>query len=129
MAAPAAKRSDLDLKKFRRLLEAERERITGDLRRLDEQNETGGASGETGELANYDQHQADQGTELFLREQDEAIESGMKSELDRVEAALRHVEDGSYGFCERCGKEIPAERLEVLPSALHCIQCASDVAF
>lgn len=126
-AAPA--RTDLDLEHFRRQLDAERERLLTDLKRLDDQDETGGVSGELGELANYDQHHADQGTELFFREQDEAIESGMNSELDQIESALRKLEQGTYGLCERCGKEIAKERLEALPSALYCIQCASDVAF
>lgn len=127
--AAAGPRTDLDLKGFRKKLEAERERITSELKRLDAQDETGGVTGELGELANYDQHDADQGTELFMREQDEAIENGMQGELDQVESAMRKLENGTYGYCERCGKEIPKERLQVLPSALYCIQCASDVAF
>lgn len=128
-AAPVTPRKDLDMEEFRRRLQAEHDRLTADLKRLDEQDETGGVSGELGELANYDQHQADQGTELFFREQDEAIESSMNGELDQVESALRKIDNGSYGYCERCGTEIKTERLEVLPSAIYCIQCASDVAF
>jgi RNA polymerase-binding transcription factor len=49
-------------------------------------------------------------------------------EADREQAAhsaeLRAK--GAYGLCERCGKEIGAERLEALPSATRCISCQAE---
>jgi DnaK suppressor protein len=44
-------------------------------------------------------------------------------ELRAIDAALRAIEDGSYGTCESCGLEIPAERLRAQPLALRCIVC------
>ena len=41
-----------------------------------------------------------------------------------IDAALARIEDGTYGTCTRCGKEIPVERLEVYPWASLCIDCA-----
>ena len=46
-------------------------------------------------------------------------------ELRDVDAALKRVEDGEYGFCAACGEEIDPRRLEVDPTARHCIQCAA----
>ena len=40
-----------------------------------------------------------------------------------VTAALVRLEDGTYGKCERCGNEIPIERLEALPTARLCVSC------
>jgi DnaK suppressor protein len=40
-----------------------------------------------------------------------------------VESALRRIEEGTYGKCERCGETIPAERLEALPTARLCVSC------
>lgn len=37
--------------------------------------------------------------------------------------ALRRMSEGTYGSCEGCGGEIPAARLEVLPSARYCVPC------
>ena len=71
---------------------------------------------------------ADQATELFLREQDEAILIGLRSQLEQVEAALHKLETDSYGYCDRCGADIGSERLEILPQALYCKTCADDVA-
>lgn len=43
--------------------------------------------------------------------------------LAEIDAALRRLEDGSYGTCERCDEPILAERLEVLPTARLCTRC------
>ena len=45
--------------------------------------------------------------------------------LQQIENALDRIKQDKYGRCIKCGKEIPEERLEVLPYALMCIQCAS----
>ena len=45
--------------------------------------------------------------------------------LQQIDNALDRINQGTYGRCVKCGKEIPQERLEVLPYALMCITCAS----
>ena len=45
--------------------------------------------------------------------------------LQQIENALDRINQDKYGRCIKCGKEIPEERLAVLPYALMCIQCAS----
>jgi RNA polymerase-binding transcription factor DksA len=115
------------MESFRRVLLKERDRLLEELRKLDEQDETGGEAGETGELSHYDQHMADQGTELFLREQDQAIELGFRGSLDQVEKAIHKLDRGSYGYCDRCGDAIPEERLEIFPAAIYCMRCADEL--
>lgn len=44
--------------------------------------------------------------------------------LEEVEAALARIEQGTYGRCEDCGREISRERLAALPFTRYCIQCA-----
>lgn len=46
-------------------------------------------------------------------------------ELSQIDAALRRLEDGSYGECLECGEPIAVKRLELDPSAPLCIDCAS----
>ena len=41
-----------------------------------------------------------------------------------VNRALTKMDLGTYGVCERCGNEIPLERLEALPWAILCVDCA-----
>jgi len=53
-----------------------------------------------------------------------SIEQNTLDLLGKVERALEMVRAGSYGICESCGKSIPLNRLDVLPYATHCIDCA-----
>ncbi|MGI9407307.1 MAG: TraR/DksA family transcriptional regulator [Hyphomicrobiaceae bacterium] len=55
----------------------------------------------------------------------EATERQRAGELLRIEAALARLEDGEYGYCERCGEEIPDKRLEIDPSVATCVDCAA----
>ena len=43
--------------------------------------------------------------------------------LSEIDAALRRLEEGSYGLCESCAEPIPWERLEVLPMSRLCTPC------
>ena len=74
------------------------------------------------ELADYDQHPADEGTETHDQELDETTEMILAAEAENVELALRRLEEGEYGRCIDCGKEIPPERLEAVPEAVRCIE-------
>jgi len=40
-----------------------------------------------------------------------------------IDEALRRIEDGAYGNCHSCGKQISAARLEAVPHARLCIEC------
>jgi DnaK suppressor protein len=44
--------------------------------------------------------------------------------LEDVERAILKLEDGTYGVCDRCGAAIPDERLEAIPWAVLCVNCA-----
>ncbi|MBN9159507.1 MAG: conjugal transfer protein TraR [Myxococcales bacterium 68-20] len=46
--------------------------------------------------------------------------------LDKIEKALRKIEDGSFGICEECGEEISVKRLEARPETNLCIRCKED---
>jgi RNA polymerase-binding transcription factor DksA len=48
-----------------------------------------------------------------------------RSVYDRVNAALERISNGQFGFCERCGGQISAERLDAVPYADFCAPCAA----
>jgi RNA polymerase-binding transcription factor DksA len=54
-----------------------------------------------------------------------ALIAATRQSLEQVTAALRRMAEGTYGLCERCGKAIPSERLEILPHARFCVPCQS----
>ena len=74
------------------------------------------------ELADYDQHPADEGTETHDQELDETREMMLAAEADQVELALQRLAAGDYGTCIDCGKDIPAERLEAIPESVRCVE-------
>ncbi|UCG79095.1 MAG: TraR/DksA C4-type zinc finger protein, partial [Nitrospirota bacterium] len=49
--------------------------------------------------------------------------TAQKETLNKVDEALRKLNEGTYGLCEECGDEISKERLTVLPFAILCIEC------
>jgi len=67
--------------------------------------------------------QADTGTKTFEREQEISLANGMLERVTQVERALERLDEGSYGWCERCGNQIPVERLAAFPSATLCVTC------
>ncbi|WP_342514848.1 TraR/DksA C4-type zinc finger protein [Sporosarcina sp. FSL K6-1522] len=79
-----------------------------------------------GELSMYDNHPGDMGTELFEREKDMALHVHADSELEKVENAIQAMENGLYGICEVCRKDIPFERLEAVPYTTLCIEHATE---
>lgn len=111
-------------------VERARERLLQERDRLQRISEA--LSGEAGEgagserdalseLSLADQHPADVGTEMFEREKDQSILERVAAELADVERALKRADEGTYGICEACGREIAPARLEIRPEARFCI--------
>jgi hypothetical protein len=57
------------------------------------------------------------------REVTGVLKAGARSALREVEAALRRMDEGSYGLCLSCGEPLPIERLEILPQVARCMPC------
>ncbi len=73
-------------------------------------------------------HLADDASELYEQTKNLAIKAHLESMLDQVEQAVRRLERGTYGVCEKCGQAIDPERLKVLPEATLCVPCARSGA-
>jgi DnaK suppressor protein len=67
--------------------------------------------------------QADTGSKTFEREQEISLAHSILERTTQVERALERLDEGSYGWCERCGNAIPVERLAAFPSATLCVSC------
>jgi DnaK suppressor protein len=114
--------SVIDVDRFREVLLEERRRVEAAIENL-HADHPGTMSDETGEDAVYDNHLADTATETYDRELDYTLEENSEHLLGEIEAALKRIEDDTYGVCSNCGKPIPEERLEALPWATLCIDC------
>ncbi|MFP5253612.1 MAG: TraR/DksA family transcriptional regulator [Actinomycetes bacterium] len=72
-----------------------------------------------------DEHDPEGATIAFERSQVGALAEQARQHLVEVDAALRRLDAGTYGTCERCGGPIAPGRLEARPTARTCISCAS----
>jgi RNA polymerase-binding protein DksA len=50
----------------------------------------------------------------------------LKNQLTDVDKALAHIESGTYGTCDNCGKEIGNARMEFRPSSVLCVDCKTE---
>ena len=114
--------SAIDTDRFRDALQEERRRVQAAIDNLHEEN-PGSLSDETGEDSFYDNHLADTATVTYDRELDYTLEENSEHVLAEIDAALKRIEDGTYGTCTNCGKQIAPERLEARPWATLCIDC------
>ena len=112
----------MNSERARELIGRERERLESLVREREAEGLNEAEGEQVAELAAYDQHQADLGTETFEREKDFSILEQLEAELDDLDRALRKLDEGTYGTCEACGKEIPAERLEIMPGTRFCVE-------
>ena len=118
--------STIEPGRFREMLLQERERVQHAIHNLHAEN-PGSLEDETGELSvSVDQHLGDAATETFDREMGYTLEDNSESVLAAIESALRRIDDGTYGTCQRCGRQIAPERLEALPYAELCIDCKRE---
>jgi RNA polymerase-binding protein DksA len=114
--------SAIDTDRFHALLEEERRRVKAAIDNIHAEH-PGSMSDESGEDAVYDNHLADTATDTYDRELDYTLEENSEHVLSEIEAALKRIEEGSYGQCTNCGRQIPEERLEARPYATLCIDC------
>lgn len=65
----------------------------------------------------------DQAATAYTREFLFELGNGDRRLLKEVTTALRKIDEGGFGDCERCGEPIAKKRLEALPFARYCIDC------
>ncbi len=68
-------------------------------------------------------HMADDATEVFNQEAQVSLKHNEQHVLEQINLALRRMDQGVYGVCERCGREIDFARLKAQPYARFCMTC------
>jgi RNA polymerase-binding transcription factor DksA len=113
----------MDQRTARGLLSAERRRLEELLLAVSAQ---GGDKGEVPaagpELSSNDQHPADVATDTFERSRDVSIAQRVEAELADVARAFQRINEGTYGTCEACGRQVDEARLQVLPATRFCVE-------
>ena len=65
--------------------------------------------------------------DVVEREKSVALLAALEARVASIDDAVKAIDRGTYGICERCGKAIPPERLEVKPDATLCVTCQAEV--
>jgi RNA polymerase-binding protein DksA len=110
--------------KYRERLRDLKTRLRGDLDSLAAEalRKTGGEA--SGNLSNAPVHLADLGTDSFEQEMSMTLLENNQQLRDEIDAALKRIDEGTFGRCEECGKDIAAGRLQALSYARYCIDCS-----
>ena|SRR3989338_480688 len=118
----------LDKKKlefYKKLLLKLRDDLLHDIRNMHESTDAGGK--DSGDVAGHVQHIADVATDLYDKEFSMGLASKDREILQKIEKALRRIEDGSYGFCLATGKPISQERLKAIPYVEYCLKYQEEL--
>ncbi|MDN4493761.1 TraR/DksA C4-type zinc finger protein [Ureibacillus aquaedulcis] len=78
------------------------------------------------ELSNYDNHPGDIASDLTIQLTEYAMDDFKQESIDKIEAALEAMENGTYGECKVCHQEIPFDRLEAVPTTLTCVEHSQE---
>jgi DnaK suppressor protein len=110
----------IDTEQLRQRMLEERQRVVDAIDNIHAEN-PGSIGEETEETTFQDNHLGDIATATFDREMASTLEDNSTHVLAEIDAALKRIDEGTFGVCTRCGKPISAERLEALPWATLCI--------
>jgi RNA polymerase-binding transcription factor DksA len=115
----------VDPEEARQRVRAEYARVEELVRHLKSELD-GETEGEGSELADYDQHPADNASDTFEREKDLSILEQLEAELSELRAALERIDAGTYGIDEVTGEPIAPERLAANPIARTNVDTRKD---
>ena len=110
--------TEKQLRARREELEAERAQLLDQVQELDAE-----ADVNNWREGGFDDDPADAGSASFERETAQSLSNHSRRLLTQIDDALRRMDAGSYGLCERCGEAIEPERLEAIPYATMCMEC------
>ena len=110
--------SKADMKRLKKMLIEERDRLISSIRNIEEASRTESGHDNGADLSSF----AETGTDNFNLETALNIAGTESKRLRDVMDALLRIEKGTYGICEGSGKPIPLKRLEAFPSARYCVE-------
>ena len=118
-----AKLTTHEIGELRTRLESERGELADQLTTIEDQAFAATQSDISGDVG-VDDESADAGTATFEREKELSIEQNVRDLIQKIDRALKRIDDGTYGICEVCGKPIEKARIKALPYVDLCIKDA-----
>lgn len=122
----------MNINKYKEKLLNEKQKLTGLISEMKDNTVFGNTTNHTseryssGELSSYDNHPADIGTEVYIQDMQNSLTNHEEGKLNNIEDALYKIENGTYGICDSCHKQIDEDRLDILPETNLCSNCAKN---
>jgi RNA polymerase-binding protein DksA len=116
--------SKSELEVYRQRLLALRHRLNGDVSHLADEALRKNQREASGNLSSMPIHMADIGTDNFEQEFTLSLLQNEEQVLTEIAEAMDRIQQGTFGRCEDCHHSIPRARLNALPYARHCVECA-----
>ena len=107
----------IDPARFKKLLETERAELVA-------ASEGTSADRKPVELDQQSVGRVSRGDAMQVQAMAKAQEARRAARVMMIDAALKRLDEGDYGYCVECDEEIPAKRLEVDPAAPRCVACS-----
>lgn len=79
------------------------------------------------ENAGHSTHMADVASDMYDREFNLGLASNDRELLQKVNVALKRIQEGNYGSCSRCKEVIPQARLKAIPYVETCVKCQESL--
>ncbi len=117
-----------DLEYFRKLIYTEQLKTLKDMGYIKENILDETMRDASGDQSAYSFHMADQGSDTYDREKSFLLAARENKYLSDLNDAMKRVDDGTYGVCLICGKDIEKERLEVVLVAKYHVDCKKQLA-
>ena len=109
--------ADKSKQRLRQALEVMRQEILDEVRVQIERSRVKDHTGDMGDYATAD----------MAVEYAHLLGERLRKRLQLIEDALDGIENGDYGFCEECDEPINEKRLQLMPFALFCVRCQSEL--
>ena len=90
-------------------------------------SDTKNKDGDSGDVSGHVLHMADVATDMYDKEFSLGLASKDREILQKIDDALKRIEDGTYGFCLGTGKPIGQARLQAIPYAEHCLKYQEEL--
>jgi DnaK suppressor protein len=117
--------TEAELEHFKQILLEKLRQLSIDVDSIESEALRKNRADATGDLSSMPIHMADMGSDTFEQDFTLGLMSSERKIVAEIIAALKRIQDGTYGICEGTGRPIPKARLEASPWARYCVEYAT----
>lgn len=123
---PENKLDQIKLEQFQKDLLNLKSNILQDVKNMNADNSAEN-QGRSDSSVGHGMHIADAASEMYDREFSLNLASNDRERLQKIDKALKRLEENAFGLCVKCKGPIPFARLKALPYAENCVKCQEQI--